>query len=99
MQESHVASSKLFVSGGNAPKMFDPCEEALDQIAVLVQMRIVESEVLAIGTRRDDRLGAAGLDTLDQCIGVVALVGDDRIASDISRNDPLYSPRFLSCRD
>ena len=53
------------------------------QIAVLVQMRIVESEYLAIGTRRDDRLGTAGLDALDQGIGVVALVGDDRIGPDV----------------
>ena len=51
MQESHVAASKLFVSGGDAPEMFDPCEEALDQIAVLVQMRIVDSEFLSVGNQ------------------------------------------------
>jgi hypothetical protein len=45
MQESHVVSSELFVPGGNAPEMFDACEEALDQIAVLVQMRIVDPEI------------------------------------------------------
>ena len=83
MQEGRVALSKSFVSGGDAPKMFDPCEETLDQIAVLVQMRIVESEFLAIGTRRDDRLGTTGLDPLDQGIGVVALVGDNRIGPDV----------------
>jgi hypothetical protein len=74
MQESHVTASKLFVSGGNTPKMFDPCEETFNQIAVLVQMRIVGPEFLAVGARRDDRLGATGLDTLDQGIGVVALL-------------------------
>src|SRR5664279_5694009 len=83
MQEGHVAASKLFVSGGNAPKMFDACEEALDQIAVLVQMRIVEPEFLSVGTWRDDRLGTAGLDALNQGVGVVALVGDHRIGSDV----------------
>ena len=83
MQESHVVASKLFVTRGYAPKMFDACEEALDQIAVLVQMRIVDPEFLSVGTRRDDRLSTAGLDTLNQGIGVVALVGDDRIGLDI----------------
>lgn len=82
MQEGHVAANKLFVSGSDAQEMFDPCEEALDQIAILVQMRILESEFLAIGTRRDDRSGTTGLDPLDQGIGVAALVGEDRIGSD-----------------
>jgi len=60
--------------------MFDACEEALDQIAILVQMRIVDPEFLSVGARRDDRLRTVGLDALNQSIGVGALVGDDRIA-------------------
>jgi len=63
------------------PKMFDACEETLDQIAVLVRKRIADPEFLSVGTRRDDSLGTAGLDALNQGIGVVALVGDDRIQS------------------
>jgi len=38
MQEGHVAASKIFVSGANAPDMFDARKKALDQISVIVQM-------------------------------------------------------------
>lgn len=38
MQEGHVAASKIFVSGANAPEMFDARTEALDHIAAIVQM-------------------------------------------------------------
>ena len=61
--------------------MFDPREEALDQISRLVQVRIVESGFLAIGTRGDDRLDATGLDPLDRGVSVVALVGEGRIGT------------------
>ncbi len=83
MQEGHVTRIELFVTGSNAPEMFDARKEAFDQIAVLVQMRIVDSELLSVHTRWDDRFGTGGQDALNEGVGVVALVGDHRIGSDV----------------
>ncbi len=78
MQECHVTRIEFFVAGSNAPEMLDACEESLDQIAILVQMGIVGPELFAVGARRDNRLCCAGPNELDQSIGIVAFVGDDR---------------------
>ena len=60
MQECHVAGIELFVAGSNAPEMLDACEEALDQIAVLVQILAVGPGLFAVGARRDERLCCTG---------------------------------------
>ena len=83
MQECHVIGIELFVSGSNTTKVLDAREEALDQIAILVQVRVVGAELLSIGARGDDCLGAAGLDVLNQGIGIVALVGYYRIGANV----------------
>ena len=57
--------------------MFDASEEALDQIAVFVEMAIEVSLSQAIGTRRDNGLRTGRFDFRDEVIGIVALVGDD----------------------
>ena len=58
--------------------MFQTIEETLNQIAGLIAMAIIIPRSVAIGARRDNRLGAIRLDALDQRIGIVALIGNHR---------------------
>jgi len=63
-------------SGGDKAKLLETIEQALDQVAIAVQMRVECPGGELVGSRRDDRLRAAGFDHLDQRVGVVTLVGD-----------------------
>ena len=63
--------------------MLEAVEEALDQIALLVQLLVVRPLHLAVGLRRDHGHGAGCLDLLNDGIAVVALVGDDGLGCDL----------------
>ena len=69
-------SSEFFVSRGDTAELFEPVEEAFHPITRLVAMTIIISRRVAIGARRNDRCGLLTFDARDQCIGVIALVGD-----------------------
>lgn len=56
--------------------MLELVEEALDAIALLVEVVVVGSRTGAVLSWRDDDLGAGGRNPFDQVVRVVALVGD-----------------------
>lgn len=58
--------------------MLEFVEEALDEVALLVEQFIEGALLLAIGPRLDDRLGAFLNDGVVEVLGVVGGVGDDR---------------------
>ena len=67
---------ELVVAGRDPAKMFDLVEEALDEIARLIEIFAEADRVLAIGFGRDVSPCAAFGHRLAQSVGVVAFVGD-----------------------
>ncbi len=59
--------------------MLDLVEEALDEVALSVECEIARALLLAIGLRRNDAGDCAGFKRRNQRVGIVALIGDDRI--------------------
>ena len=80
--------------------MFDPVEEALDEVARLIEMLAEADRAFAVGFRRYVRPRAACCRRLAQCIGVVSLVGKEHRARG-QVGDHLrraFDVALLSCR-
>jgi len=60
--------------------VFDFVEEAFDQMALLVDEPIDFARLFAVAAGRDDGLHAPRLDRLDDGVGIVALVCDERLS-------------------
>ena len=56
--------------------MFDFVEEALDEVALLIE-GVVAGVVRRCCSGRDDRLGLLGLDGLTEGVGIIGLVPQD----------------------
>ena len=67
--------------------MLDLINEALNQVALFVQMLIVLALLSAIGARRNHRLHAVGFDLTDQGGVVVAFVSQQRVCR-VAFNQP-----------
>lgn len=83
MNERHKRLGEFVVSRGDAPEMLETSEETLDQIAIAVEMAIEVARCEAIGPGWDHRFGASGFDPGHEVIGVVPLVGHDRLTGQI----------------
>lgn len=66
---------ELIVSSGDAPPVLEPAEHALDEIALLVGLRVEGVDVLAGGVVGDDGRRAALDQELAQLVGVIGGVG------------------------
>jgi hypothetical protein len=62
--------------------LFELAEEALDEIARAIERDVCRSRLLAVGLGRDDRRDTAVCERTDERIGVVALVGEQRVRLD-----------------
>ena len=80
--EPHEVDEQLVVSGGDTAELFELVEEALDDVALLVEVDVVGTLDLAVSFRRDDGLRAGLGDPLDEMVGVIALVGDGDACGD-----------------
>ena len=67
--------SELVVSSGDAPPVLEPAEHPLDEIALLVGLRVEGLDVFARGVVGDDGRRAAFDQELAQLVGVVSGVG------------------------
>ena len=85
MKSGEIVSGSLFITGGDAAKVFDGIEESLNQVALAVECEIAVPLDLAVGFRRDHRLDGAHFQTLDEAVAVVALVAKQRCGLDLSR--------------
>ena len=74
--EAHEVGEQLVVAGCDAAELFELVEEALDDVALLVEFGVIGTLERAVPLGRNDRLAAAFSDLVAQVIGVVALVGD-----------------------
>ena len=61
MQEGHKMVSGFLETRKDAAIMLDLVEKAFDKMAFLVKMPVVDPEGQAVGTGRDDGLGALGI--------------------------------------
>ena len=71
-------SSEFVVARGDGPVMLDFVEEALDEIALTIGRKIAIALHPAVGFWRDHRGDCALIECVDQRIGVVSLVADER---------------------
>lgn len=65
----------------DASEVFEPAEEALDDVALAVGYGIVAVRMFAVGLRRDDDVAAALGEPFAQGPGVVGAVGDELAGS------------------
>ncbi len=76
--ECEKCAGGFFVTRRDAPKMLDLVDEALDEMAFLVEFLVVRRNVISEGPGRDHRLGAKG-EKGSEPLGIIGLVGDDMI--------------------
>ena len=69
---------ELIIARGDAPVVLDFVEEALDEIALAVEREIAVTLDLAIGLWRDHWSDCPLIECIDQRIGIVSLVGEER---------------------
>jgi hypothetical protein len=74
--EAHEVDEQFVVSGGDTTELFKLIEEALDDIALLVEIYVVGTLELAVSFRRNDGFGAVLGDRFDEVVGIIALIGD-----------------------
>src|SRR6478752_6616128 len=79
MDEGEKVARRLFVTRGNAPKLFDAANESLHQIPFLIQVSVILSLILQVAARRNHRLGATALDVGDEFLAVKALVAEHQL--------------------
>ena len=74
---------ELVVAGGDGAILLELAEESLDQIALTVEREIGVARLGAIGLGGNDGRDGAALEGLDQGIGVIPLVGQERRGLDL----------------
>lgn len=77
MQERIESIGEFVVSRGEAAELLETVEESLDEVSCLVSMPVDLAWRIPVAAGQDDGLCARSLDDSNQCIAVVALVGDD----------------------
>lgn len=76
----------FIVAGCDGAELFEPAEEVLDQVPRFVQVLVVGTLVLAVGSARDDCCLAGVVKRLDDTLlGIEGLVGDQHIGRDIGK--------------
>ena len=73
LDEAHEVGEQLVVSGRDAAELV---EEALDDVALLIEVGVIATFEGPVALWRDDHLAAGFCDPVAEMIGVVALVGD-----------------------
>ncbi len=76
MQKCVEAMSKFVIARGEAAKLLEPIEEALNEVMCFVSLAVIRARGAAVATRRDYRLSPHGVDILDKRLAVVPLVGN-----------------------
>ena len=76
MQEGIETIGEFVVSRGEAAELFEAIEKSLDEVARLVAMPVDFARRIPVATGWTNGLSANSLDGVNQCIAVIALVGD-----------------------
>lgn len=75
--EAHEVGEELVVSGCDPPEVFEFIEEALDAVALFVDVFVVVVLIATIALGRDDRRGLGVQDAVMEAIGIIGTVGQD----------------------
>ena len=96
MQEGVEPRRQFVVACREALELFEPAEDALDEVSRVVAVPVGLTLGRAAASRRDDGLGAGNLNRFDQRVAVVPLVGDDGAGwNTLDQRSPLRDVRFL----
>ena len=85
MQERHEVLGGFLETRKDTTIVFDFVEKAFDEMAFFIYMSVVGSRVRAVGAGWNDHLHAALLDERDQCIRIIPLIADNRVAGKCSK--------------
>jgi hypothetical protein len=73
--ESFEVGFEFFVAGGESSEVLEARETAFDAVALSIEFLVVAALLLAVRFGRHDRNRSHGLDVVEDCLTVVALVG------------------------
>ena len=85
MKTSEEVAGGLFVTGCNAPEVFDGIEEAFNEIAFGIECEVAFAFDLAVCLWWNDWPDRAHPKASDEAVGIVSLVGDEGLRLDLSR--------------
>ena len=85
VKSGEIVAGSLFITGGDAAKVLDGIEEALDEIALAVERKIAVPFDLAVHFRRDHRFDGTHFQALNEALTVVSLVTEECCGLDLSR--------------
>ena len=77
MNEGQERQSKFVVARGDTSELLETAEEALDQVAIPIEMTIERTWVATVGTGWDNGLGSLRFDCGNKRIRIVAFVGNN----------------------
>ena len=66
--------------------MFDFVDETLDQMALAVEMRIVETVLFSVPAGQNHRDRPKGINQGNQVVGIITLIGDDEVTDGIGES-------------
>ena len=80
--ETHEIGKQLIIARGDTTEVLEFVEEALDQIAFLVEVPITDMRPAAVMPGRDDGHGSGVKDGVVKVLGIVRPIGDDGAVGD-----------------
>lgn len=80
--EAHEVYEELVVSSCDAAELFELVEEALDDVALFVEIGVIGALDRTVSLGRDDDFGPAFGNLLAETIGVITLVADCSLRSE-----------------
>jgi len=79
MEEREETQSGFVVSGADTAKVFELVEHPFDQVALLIEMAVVGPRREPMAAGRNHRLSAHLTDRGHDPVGIVTLIGEDRL--------------------
>jgi hypothetical protein len=79
---SQGCAGKLVVARCDCTILLQRAEKALNEIAFAIEGEVGLARLLSVGPGRDHRRDVAPFERLDQCVGIVPLVGNKGIGID-----------------
>lgn len=83
MDAGEEISGGFFVACRDASEMLEDVEKSFDQVALAIEGEITPASDLAIRFRRDDGCDGAPFEGRDQCVCIIALVGEESFGFDL----------------
>ena len=79
MDTGQEVSAELIIACGDATKVFEFIEEALDQIAFAIKSEIAVARCLSVGLGWNDRGDVSPVESVDERVSIVRLVAEQSL--------------------